>query len=309
MRRKAWSVVLQLGLLAAVAWFVTRTFLDRWVEFRNYPFDLQSNPGLLLLAALLVWSGYVALIAGWRGVVLGWGERLGPWQAGRIWALSSLGKYIPGKIWAVTGMVVMAQRAGVRPVVAAGSAVVMQLLAIGIGVAVAALTGALAVVSDGWLRVGLLVLLAASLVATMVLLQPRWVNWALARLPGHMEPVASGPTLLSILGGAGANILAWMAYGVAVWLLARALTPEAAFPLLTTVGAFAASYIVGFLVLLAPGGLGVREGVFVLVLQGVVGLAPATAIAVASRLLFTLTEVGVAVPFLLFPKGGSRAAS
>ncbi len=309
MRRKAWSVVLQLGLLAAVAWFVTRTFLDRWDEFRNYPFDLQSNPGLLLLAALLVWSGYVALIAGWRGVVLGWGERLGPWQAGRIWALSSLGKYIPGKIWAVTGMVVMAQRAGVRPVVAAGSAVVMQLLAIGIGIAVAALTGALAVVSDGRLRVGLLVLLAASLVATMVLLQPRWVNWALARLPGHMEPVASGPTLLSILGGAGANILAWMAYGVAVWLLARALIPEAAFPLLTTVGAFAASYIVGFLVLLAPGGLGVREGVFVLVLQGVVGLAPATAIAVASRLLFTLTEVGVAVPFLLFPKGGSRAAS
>ena len=309
MPRKAWGVVLQLALLAVVAWFVARTFVDRWDEFRSYPFDLQSNPGLLLLAALLVWSGYVALIAGWRGVVLGWNERLGPWQAGRIWALSSLGKYIPGTIWAVTGMVVMAQRVGVRPVVAAGSAVVMQLLAIGTGVAVAALTGVLAVVSDGWLRVGLIALLAASVGATVVLLQPRWVNWVLARLPGNMEPVANTPTPLSILGGAGANVLAWIAYGVAVWLLARALIPEAPFPLLTTIGAFAASYIVGFLVLLAPGGLGVREGVFVLVLQGVVGLAPATAIAVASRLLFTLTEVGVAVPFLLFPKRGSRAAS
>jgi hypothetical protein len=117
------------------------------------------------------------------------------------------------------------------------------------------------------------------------------------------------PTPLSILGGAAANVLAWGAYGVAVWLLARALIPEVSFPLLTTIGAFAASYIVGFLVLLVPGGLGVREGVFVLVLQGVVGLAPATAIALASRLLFTLTEVGVAVLFLLFPKGGSRAAS
>ena len=309
MSRRAWSVVLQLALLAVVTWFVTRTFIDRWDEFRSYPFDLQSNPGLLLLAALLVWSGYAALIAAWRGVVRGWNEPLGPWQAGRIWALSSLGKYIPGKIWAVTGMVVMAQRAGVRPVVAAGSAVVMQLLAIGTGVAVAALTGVLAIVADGWLRIGLIALLAASVGATLVLLQPRWVNWALARLPGDMDQLPSGPTPLSVIGGVGANVLSWTAYGVAVWLLARALVPEAPFPLLTTIGAFAASYIVGFLVLLAPGGLGVREGVFVLVLQGVVGLAPATAIAVASRLLFTLTEVGVAVPFLLFPKGGSRDAS
>lgn len=306
-------MVLQLALLAVVGWFVARTFIDRWEEFRSYPLDLQANPGLLVLAALVVWSGYAALIAGWRGVVLGWNQALAPWQAGRIWALSSLGKYVPGKIWAVAGMVVMAQRAGVRPVAAAGSALVMQLLAMGTGAAVVAATGVLALASEGWLRVGLIAVLFASVVGTLVLLQPRWLNRALARLPAGVDRVApaaaAAPTPLSILGGAAANVFAWGAYGVAVWLLARALVPEASFPLLTTVGAFAASYIVGFLVLLVPGGLGVREGVFVLVLQGVVGLAPATAIALASRLLFTLTEVGVAVLFLLFPKGGSRAAS
>jgi len=301
-------VVLQLALLAVVGWFVARTFIDRWEEFRTYPLDLQVNPGLLVLAALVVWSGYAALIAGWRGVLRGWNETLAPWQAGRIWALSSLGKYIPGKIWAVAGMVVMAQRAGVRPVAAAGSALVMQLLAMGTGAAVVALTGVLALASDGWLRVGLIAVLVASVAGTLVLLHPGWLNRILARLPGGVDQVAT-PTPLSILGGAAANVLAWVAYGVAVWLLARALIPEVSFPLLTTIGAFAASYIVGFLVLLVPGGLGVREGVFVLMLQGVVGLAPATAIALASRLLFTLTEVGVAVLFLLFPKGGSRAAS
>lgn len=308
MPRRAWGVVLQLALLAVVGWFVARTFIDRWEEFRTYPLDLQVNPGLLVLAALVVWSGYAALIAGWRGVLRGWNETLAPWQAGRIWALSSLGKYIPGKIWAVAGMVVMAQRAGVRPVAAAGSALVMQLLAMGTGAAVVALTGVLALATDGWLRLGLIAVLVASVAGTLVLLQTGWLNRILARLPGGVDQVAT-PTPLSILGGVAANVLAWGAYGVAVWLLARALIPEVSFPLLTTIGAFAASYIVGFLVLLVPGGLGVREGVFVLMLQGVVGLAPATAIALASRLLFTLTEVGVAVLFLLFPKGGSRAAS
>lgn len=308
MPRRAWGVVLQLALLAVVGWFVARTFIDRWEEFRTYPLDLQVNPGLLVLAALVVWSGYAALIAGWRGVLRGWNETLAPWQAGRIWALSSLGKYLPGKIWAVAGMVVMAQRAGVRPVAAAGSALVMQLLAMGTGAAVAALTGVLALATDGWLRLGLIAVLVASVAGTLVLLQTGWLNRILARLPGGVDQVAT-PTPLSILGGVAANVLAWGAYGVAVWLLARALIPEVSFPLLTTIGAFAASYIVGFLVLLVPGGLGVREGVFVLMLQGVVGLAPATAIALGSRLLFTLTEVGVAVLFLLFPKGGSRAAS
>lgn len=308
MPRRAWGVVLQLALLAVVGWFVARTFIDRWEEFRTYPLDLQVNPGLLVLAALVVWSGYAALIAGWRGVLRGWNETLAPWQAGRIWALSSLGKYLPGKIWAVAGMVVMAQRAGVRPVAAAGSALVMQLLAMGTGAAVVALTGVLALATDGWLRLGLIAVLVASVAGTLVLLQTGWLNRILARLPGGVDQVAT-PTPLSILGGVAANVLAWGAYGVAVWLLARALIPEVSFPLLTTMGAFAASYIVGFLVLLVPGGLGVREGVFVLMLQGVVGLAPATAIALASRLLFTLTEVGVAVLFLLFPKGGSRAAS
>lgn len=308
MPRRAWGVVLQLALLAVVGWFVARTFIDRWEEFRAYPLDLQVNPGLLVLAALVVWSGYAALIAGWRGVLRGWNETLAPWQAGRIWALSSLGKYLPGKIWAVAGMVVMAQRAGVRPVAAAGSALVMQLLAMGTGAAVVALTGVLALATDGWLRLGLIAVLVASVAGTLVLLQTGWLNRILARLPGGVDQVAT-PTPLSILGGVAANVLAWGAYGVAVWLLARALIPEVSFPLLTTIGAFAASYIVGFLVLLVPGGLGVREGVFVLMLQGVVGLAPATAIALASRLLFTLTEVGVAVLFLLFPKGGSRAAS
>lgn len=297
-----------MALLAVVGWFVARTFIDRWEEFRAYPLDLQVNPGLLVLAALVVWSGYAALIAGWRGVLRGWNETLAPWQAGRIWALSSLGKYLPGKIWAVAGMVVMAQRAGVRPVAAAGSALVMQLLAMGTGAAVVALTGVLALATDGWLRLGLIAVLVASVAGTLVLLQTGWLNRILARLPGGVDQVAT-PTPLSILGGVAANVLAWGAYGVAVWLLARALIPEVSFPLLTTIGAFAASYIVGFLVLLVPGGLGVREGVFVLMLQGVVGLAPATAIALASRLLFTLTEVGVAVLFLLFPKGGSRAAS
>ncbi len=71
---------------------------------------------------------------------------------------------------------------------------------------------------------------------------------------------------------------------------------------------FTASYLAGFLALLAPGGLGVREGLFILMLQQPIGIAPATALAIASRLLLTLTEFGAAAPFLLFSRRSTRAA-
>ena len=71
---------------------------------------------------------------------------------------------------------------------------------------------------------------------------------------------------------------------------------------------FTASYLAGFLALIAPGGLGVREGLFILMLQGTLGIGAATALALASRVLLTITEFGAAVPFLAFPRRNARVA-
>jgi uncharacterized membrane protein YbhN (UPF0104 family) len=71
---------------------------------------------------------------------------------------------------------------------------------------------------------------------------------------------------------------------------------------------FTCSYLVGFLALFAPGGLGPRESVFLLMLAGDIGLKPAAALALASRLLLTGTEVLPAVP-LLFRRGAPTPPS
>jgi len=117
----------------------------------------------------------------------------------------------------------------------------------------------------------------------------------------------AGPPLGALLTAAVANVMAWSGYGVALWLLARGLT-EVPLPLGLAIGAFAASYLIGFLALIAPAGLGVREGVFILMLDHAVGTPAAVALAVASRLLLTVTELGAAVPFLLSPRERSRVA-
>ena len=65
-------------------------------------------------------------------------------------------------------------------------------------------------------------------------------------------------------------------------------------------GAFAASYIVGYLALFLPGGIGVREAVFIALMKDSIGIGPAAALAAVSRIVLTINEVGAAVPFLLF---------
>ena len=114
--------------------------------------------------------------------------------------------------------------------------------------------------------------------------------------------------LLGIAVGILANAVAWIGYGTALWLLARGLLPAVDLRPGLAVAVFTASYLAGFLALFAPGGLGVREGLFILMLQGPLGIGAATALALASRLLLTITEFGAAVPFVVFSQRSARVA-
>jgi glycosyltransferase 2 family protein len=293
---------------AAIVGFAVRSLVRNWDELRAQPLDWSVQPGWLILSALVVWLMYGFLIAAWRIMLAGWGRELDFWSAARIWTVSSLGKYLPGKVWAVAGMAAMAQRAGVGVGPATGSAVILQVLAIGTGAAVAALTGwsSLRTAYPG-AEVGLAALVLITVVALAVLLRPDSVR-RIVRIAVPEATVSLTPPVGAVAFGLAANTIAWLGYGMALWLLAQGLLPKAGLGLMPAIAVFTASYLAGFLALFAPGGIGVREGVFILMLQGPIGIGAATALALASRILLTVTELGAAVPFLLFLRGKPSVA-
>lgn len=306
--RSGWMRTLQwLAGLAIVA-IAARSLTRNWGELRSQPLAWRIEPGWLLLSAVVVWLMYALLILAWRTMLAGWGQRLDGWSAARIWTVSSLGKYLPGKVWAVAGMALMSQRAGLAAWAATGSAVILQVLAIGTGAVVAGVTGrtALEAAHPGSDAV-LALLVAGALVAVGLLLWPP-VLGRLLRLAAPDAAARGAPAAAGIGFGILANLVAWFGYGGALWLLARGLLPEAGLEPGLAVAVFTASYLAGFLALFAPGGLGVREGLFILMLQGPLGIGAATALALASRVLLTITEFGAAAPFLFFPPGRARVA-
>jgi glycosyltransferase 2 family protein len=306
--RSRWIRAAQWALALLIIGFAGRALVRNWDALRSQPLAWKIDPALVALSAVAVWLMYALLIAAWRTMLAAWGQSLETWTAARIWTVSSLGKYLPGKVWAIAGMALMAQQAGVAPWAATASAVILQVLAIGTGAAVAGLTGvgALEAAHPG-VRVALALLVTASVTGIALLLWPPVLR-RLLRLAAPGSETRPTPAAGAIVLGIIANSVAWVGYGAALWLLARGVLPGASLALAPAIAVFTASYLAGFLALFAPGGLGVREGVFILMLQGPLGIGPATGLAVASRLLLTVTELGAAVPFLVFPRRRARVA-
>ena len=168
-------------------------------------------------------------------------------------------------------MALMAQRAGVAPWAATGSAVILQMLAIGTGAAVAGLTGRMrskrpARGGSGTRRAGR----GRRRRVWGCCSGLRSCAGCCACRAGRRSPDGTRRAT-AIAFGVVANLVAWVGYGVALWLLARGLLPGAGLELVPAIAVFTASYLAGFLALIAPGGLGVREGLFILMLQGPLG--------------------------------------
>jgi hypothetical protein len=285
------------GVLAlAVIVFVWRSAARHWDEFRSLEFAVQLRPGWIALAGAVVLVTYGLLVAAWRAVIGGWGERLAYRPAVRIWTVSNLGRYLPGKVWSVAGLAVLAQREGVAAWAAVGAAVAMQAIAVGSGVAVAAAT-----VPGTLSAPGALVAAAVAAATIAALAMPRVVALVgrITRRPG-LRPM---PVKAVVLAGTVTTV-SWLAYGVGFWCLARGTLGNTSLGMAPAIGVFAAGYITGLLALFAPGGVGVREAVFIALLAPSVGSGGAIVLGVASRALLTLTEVAAALLGLLGGRGG-----
>lgn len=292
---------------------ITRQVIRNWQDIAGAQIAWAISPLPIAASVVLVWGLYALLVQAWRLLVVDWsGVALPWWTAVRIWIVSSMGKYVPGKVWTIAGMAVMAQRQGVTPWVATSSAILNQLLALGTGALLMGLTGMVLGADLPGGRLGLWLLLAGATIGTGVLLWPPAAAWASRRL-GRLgwlggAPEAT-PRLRTVLFGVAVNSLAWVGYGIGLWLLAVGTLPDVHLGITRAIGVYAASYMIGFLVPFAPGGLGVREGVLFSLLRNQIGPGEAAALAAISRIGLTITEVGAVLPFLSSAKETARGRS
>lgn len=299
--RRAVKIAFAAAVIIAVAYAVVR----EWDALRDALASAHPRWGMLILSCALVLGNYALLVEAWRVVLHGWegqgngagnpATRLGYWESARIWTISNLGRYVPGKVWQMGSMALMAQERGISGVGAAGSAVIVTLINTVAGFVVLAATGA------GVLHVPPIGTAAIVALGVAILAAPRLLPLAgdvATRVTGRRIAVGRIPHR-AIWIAAAISAISWVLYGFAFRAMAAGVTGHATGAPALYIAVFTGSYLVGFLALIVPGGVGVREVVMWTALrQAGFAAGEATLLVVASRIWLTILEIVPAILFL-----------
>ncbi|MEO7084965.1 MAG: lysylphosphatidylglycerol synthase domain-containing protein [Gemmatimonadaceae bacterium] len=305
-RRKVW-VVAQVVVTAIVLWFVGERLIEQWTAFRGSPVEVHPRWGMIALSSAIVLATYAVLIETWRRIVISWGEELSVRDATAVWFVSNLVRYLPWNVVFQIGAIAeLARRRRVSPATAAGAAVLNTIVNIATGFVVAVVAGftALDTLSKGHATLGLVVavLMVVGLFVLPALLP--FVLGVVRRVTGRDLALGTLPRA-AIYQALIGNLLAWAMYGLAFRTFVAGVMGTAAGSITAYIAIYASAYVIGYLALALPAGIGVREGVQInaLTMLGLANVGQAGVIAVSSRLWLTILEV---LPALYLLARGTR---
>jgi uncharacterized membrane protein YbhN (UPF0104 family) len=287
----------QIALAAIVVALVVKKLAGEWGAVEQALDEARPNWLALAASGALVLATYAILIETWRVLLRGWQHDIPFIDAARIWTTSNLGQYLPGKVWSITALVVMTRDYGVSAAEGATASVLLTLINTIVGFVVAIIAGASLLRLPAW---------AAYVIAAIgvgVLASPA----ALPRLGALLGRVLKREIVLRplahrvLLTAAVLTAIAWLMYGVAFRLFTMGVLGSAPGALRDYVAIFAGSYLIGFVAIFSPAGVGVREGAMGVALERAgFAIGPAYLLVVASRLWLTALEVIPPLIFLAF---------
>jgi glycosyltransferase 2 family protein len=286
--------VLAAGQLVALAiffgfvgWAVRGSLADAGDRLR------EASPVDFLLGCAALAAYYLLFVVGWIKILGGWGHQISYAGALRAEMVSMLAKYVPGGVWTPAARVVAARRAGITD---AGLVTASILVEAGLS----AISGVIVfVVSLSWVRgvdAPVLPLLAFGAVVA-VLLHPRIFQPLAAKVLrrfgcGELPPL---PTSL-LVGLLVYYVFTWLVGGAALFFLVRSVEGDPSVTMIPFFGGVAAvGAIVAVLVIVAPSGLGVREGAMTVLLYAVTSHSAAVAATVLNRAAITIVEIALLV--------------
>ena len=291
-RRKRVLDVLRIGFLFLVLVAVGAALWSNWEEVRG---DLgRIGPVTLLAATALAMLSPFVTVLGWRVLLADLGSRLHIAPASGVFFVGQLGKYLPGSVWSVVVQTDMAHRLGVPR----RRTAVVGLLTI----ALSALTGmilglpALPVLltrGDAVVPWWSLVLIIGVL---WVLLWPPVLNRGIRTMLRLLrrDPLEHDLTHAAVGLSSLWFASSWLVGGLSVWVMARNLAPDdadASRLLLVAVSGYLLAAGIGMFSIVVPAGVGVRDGVMILLLATSMSVSAATAVVVVARFLTVLADV------------------
>lgn len=275
--------ILQIAFIAVLLYFVARYFDSQWSQLDWS--RLRVDWGLLAFGLLVYVVGMGLLPLGswfmqrWMGFHV---AALDMWQA---FFLAQMVKYLPGGFWSLPGRAVLYHRQGLTAI-ESSALVLIEVIGLLCGAGIVGLLSLpllLALVPD----TGVIILVAAA-GAVIGLIGLRYL---LPRLRGFGTALRR----LSVRGFGGLVVIYtfnWLVLGAAFGMMTLAVGGEIPVPAFAQIiGLHAVAWALGFVVIFAPGGIGVREAVLTFTLLAFMDAPLPLTASILGRIGWTLAEL------------------
>ena len=287
-----WFLKSQLLLLSAHSWQVVPIWLAISIPIATLYFIGLGSSWAVLLRSMSATPNAVTVF-----------------QGARIWQLSMFSRYIPGNIWHVLSRALLAEQIPAPRSLVIASATIEQLIT---------LLGALLVVPLalpqlgsrvlGMTGVPVTVIIITTLAAGLLLVHPqllgRLFNLIGARL--RRPEIAWNYTYRSMIGLLSLYAMTTIIAGFSLVAIVVGLGSFEIAHIPFIIGSAALAWIIGYMSIVTPSGLGVREGVLASLLALILPLP----IAVAASLLFRISStIGESLALVILWIAGRRASS
>ena len=273
---------------AAIAFFVGRVIHANWRQIQQAEWDV--NYLYLVVSALLCAPWFWIRPLGWNLLVNAFGRHVPFSAVYRVVRHAELSRFLPGGFWAVASRVYLVKKWHVKPSSALAATVVDLVLT-----TLAALIPALWSLGEVFPGLGIVqkVVFIAFPLVSIAVVHPKllnlWAGFVFRRVGQDYEGLEiRWHTLLVIWG---MYVGAWVSLCAGVAMLIRGVIQLGPGGTTFMGSSYAAAWLAGTFAMIAPAGMGIREGALGLLLSRWMPTGPAFTVAIGIRLWLLLLEV------------------
>ncbi len=297
-RKKLLLNVLKILFVLFLMFFIFKAFSNNWSEIKGYDYS-SIDKGKILISLVVQILASLSFGFLWAYIIKGHGERIGLFPAAGIFFFSNMFRYIPGKVMQGVSMVYFATKRGIKAHSAISATVVHQVLFIISGLTISLFLLPAEVLGEKmlflnnlrFLSLGMIVLVYPPVLNKIIMLGGRIFKRDVPRIELRFIQIL----LYYLLG----NII-WLIYGVSLAIFVSAFTPLVSRDFITVIAIFPTGYVMAFMAVIAPGGIGIREGIFAFLLRSIITPPMNLTVSALTRLWTMSMEILVLIPFLIY---------
>jgi uncharacterized membrane protein YbhN (UPF0104 family) len=277
-------------IMSLIFVFLGKQLHSNWNLALSYNWDLYIH--------VLIASFFIFLVARilrsltWKISLSLIDEEISLWDSCEIISLSELAKYVPGKVWNLLGNVYLAKKKNISQVKAFTSQILLAMVLVLSGLLIFSvfLLFNFKLFNSNLHNIYLILIIIPIVIFS---LHPKTVNtciqYVLKKTGKYDTPIKfSFNNLLLLLF---CSIILWFFYGLWFYIFTKSIFPltNVQFPIFMSI--YAISWTLGFLAIIVPSGLGIREGVLTYLLGFFMPIPMALAISILSRIWLIICDL------------------